>query len=264
MANPQTEHGYTRIANEVLEALARTRIPGEARQVLDFIIRKTYGFHKKQDLISVSQIAKATGLDPRAVVRAKNRLRSMRIITTDKIVRGKVGKMGMNKNHEQWGTPDKNGNKPLTKLSEVPLTKLSYTKDNIKERKIKSAPTAAEAALNDIYLNQKINVYQIINRFKKELRGRGVTMLGPDYRIPDEVIIETCEGFKKTSVERPYPWFLKVLRQELEIWWVGRQDQAHEALKAEPVAVRGGDIQAVREIIEAMMARTKSAEAVGV
>ena len=47
MANPQKENGYTSIANDIVEALAGIRIPGEARQCLDVILRKTYGWNKK-------------------------------------------------------------------------------------------------------------------------------------------------------------------------------------------------------------------------
>jgi phage replication O-like protein O len=49
--SPQKEHGYTPIANEIYDAFVRTRISGEARQVLDCIIRKTYGYNKKEDKI---------------------------------------------------------------------------------------------------------------------------------------------------------------------------------------------------------------------
>lgn len=48
MANPQCENGFTKIANELMEALAKIRIPGEARQVLDVIFRQTYGWNKKR------------------------------------------------------------------------------------------------------------------------------------------------------------------------------------------------------------------------
>lgn len=50
------------IANEILEALAKTRLwPNETR-VLLFIIRKTYGWHKKTDWIALSQIEAGTGI----------------------------------------------------------------------------------------------------------------------------------------------------------------------------------------------------------
>ena len=81
MANPQTENGYTRIANESLENLALTRIPGQARQVLDFIIRKTYGWGKKTDKISLSQFVKGTGLSKVAVSKGIKKLTEMNLIT---------------------------------------------------------------------------------------------------------------------------------------------------------------------------------------
>ncbi len=80
MANPQLENGYTQIADELVEAWARTRIPGEARQVYDVILRKTYGFNKKADCISLSQFSLATGLKKPHVCRALNVLRSMNLI----------------------------------------------------------------------------------------------------------------------------------------------------------------------------------------
>ena len=46
MANPQKENGYIMIANEIMEALAKYRIPGEQRQCLDVILRKTYGYDR--------------------------------------------------------------------------------------------------------------------------------------------------------------------------------------------------------------------------
>ncbi len=62
MASPQAENGYTKISNEIMEQLSMIRIPGEARQVLDTILRKTYGWSKKSDSISLSQFMKMTGL----------------------------------------------------------------------------------------------------------------------------------------------------------------------------------------------------------
>ena len=62
MASPQKENGFTPIANELLDALARTRIPGEARQLLDVIIRQTYGWQRKTVQISYKRFSELTGL----------------------------------------------------------------------------------------------------------------------------------------------------------------------------------------------------------
>ena len=80
MASPQKENGYTAISNELLDALSRIRIPGESRQVLDVIIRKTYGFNKKYDCISNSQFVKYTGIKKQHVSRAVAKLKNMNII----------------------------------------------------------------------------------------------------------------------------------------------------------------------------------------
>lgn len=81
MANPQKENGYVPIANEIYDALCHIRIAGEARQVLDVIIRKTYGFQKKKDCIALSQYSLATGLSKIAVRKSINKLICMNIIT---------------------------------------------------------------------------------------------------------------------------------------------------------------------------------------
>ncbi len=62
------------LANDIVEALARIRLSGEEMQCLWVIIRKTYGWHKKEDKISLSQFSNMTGLKRPAAVRALNHL----------------------------------------------------------------------------------------------------------------------------------------------------------------------------------------------
>lgn len=100
MASPQIENGYIKIANELMEAFARYRIPGEQRQVLDVIIRKTYGFGKKWDSISNSQFAKATGLKKPSVSRAIRELLAKNVIS--KNANRYIPSYRLNKNYEDW------------------------------------------------------------------------------------------------------------------------------------------------------------------
>ena len=62
MASPQKENGYTAISNEIMEALAKYRIPGQEIQLIWVLLRKTWGWNKKSDYISLSQWAKLTGI----------------------------------------------------------------------------------------------------------------------------------------------------------------------------------------------------------
>jgi phage replication O-like protein O len=100
MASPQKENGYTAIANQIMDKLCMTRIPGEARQVLDFIIRKTYGFNKTEDAIALSQFVNGTGLKKTTVIKALSKLRDMNIIT--QMGYKVANKYSFNKDFDKW------------------------------------------------------------------------------------------------------------------------------------------------------------------
>lgn len=102
MANPQKENGYTAIANELFEAIIAFRIPGEIRQVFDAILRKTYGYNKKEDAIANSQLVLLTGMKRQNVSRSLIRLVENKLVikTDDKTGNGNILKI--NKDYSQW------------------------------------------------------------------------------------------------------------------------------------------------------------------
>lgn len=79
---PQLENGYTPIANEILEKLSKINLTAYQYRVLFYIFRKTYGYHKKEDWISISQIVEATGLKQSHVSRTKKELVNKNILYT--------------------------------------------------------------------------------------------------------------------------------------------------------------------------------------
>jgi phage replication O-like protein O len=102
MASPQVENGYTRIANELLEALAKFRLSGNEYQVVLAIIRKTYGFGKKSDTISMGQISEVTGLKRQNVNRALKSLSSKLITGVIKTDYMGINNISINKDYSQW------------------------------------------------------------------------------------------------------------------------------------------------------------------
>jgi len=149
MASPQKEHGFTQIANELLEALCRTRIAGEARQVLDTVIRQTYGYGRTEDLLALSQICDATGLPKIAACKAIAKLKKMRlIVVTQKGNKFAPNTFRINKDWETWEVLPKKetsrvvaekGNKLLpkkrnTKESSIYLSDTNKPGGNSKER----------------------------------------------------------------------------------------------------------------------------------
>lgn len=83
MANPQLEDGYIKIATKIMQALIKTRIPGEARQVLDCILSKSYGKQRKRADITNSVFAATTGVSRPHVTRALKVLFDMNIIVLE-------------------------------------------------------------------------------------------------------------------------------------------------------------------------------------
>jgi len=65
MASPQKEEGYVPIANELVEQFAKINLSPYEWRTLWVLWRKTWGWQKKRDKISISQFQKLTGLDRR-------------------------------------------------------------------------------------------------------------------------------------------------------------------------------------------------------
>jgi len=102
MASPQTENGYTRIANELLEQLCKIRINGEARQMLDAIFRKTYGYQKREAPIPTLEFQLLTGLPPYAIHKARAKLISLNLITVTQKGYSQVLTYSIQKDYEKW------------------------------------------------------------------------------------------------------------------------------------------------------------------
>ena len=168
--SPQAENGHTDIANELIEAMAKIRISGEAMQVLLYIIRKTYGWHKKEDKISLSQFTIATGLKRAIVCRALNKLKSMNLISLKKET-GSVTTYCFNKHYNTWKPVPKK--RPVSKMiigspkkdnKSVPKkrhTKETSTKENITKETI--------AQFNEFWsiYPRKVNKAQALKEFLK-------------------------------------------------------------------------------------------------
>lgn len=106
MASPQCENGFTRIANELLDALCCCCPGGSQGQVFLAILRKTYGWQKKIDNISISQIQKMTRLSRRSVIYAVQNLEAKRmIIVKRKKGRGHINEpngISIQKKYDSW------------------------------------------------------------------------------------------------------------------------------------------------------------------
>lgn len=80
MANPQIEHGYTKIANKIMDALCKNDISGSEFMIILAVMRRTYGWSKKEDQISLTEFQKLTCMNKKRIIRAIKNLVSRRIL----------------------------------------------------------------------------------------------------------------------------------------------------------------------------------------
>jgi phage replication O-like protein O len=125
MKNSQTEHGYTRIANELLDEIIKFDFSKRECKVLFAIIRKTYGYNKIEDDLGLSQLAIMTGIKKPHISTTISDLVNINVIYRNE---GKFAHLlGINQNYSEWGGRGyQNSNPTVTKT----VTPTSYQNSN--------------------------------------------------------------------------------------------------------------------------------------
>lgn len=101
MADVQPENGFTRIAHEILENMAKIKLSPTQYRLIFVIWRYTYGFKRKEHDLSLNFLTDATGCDRRQIQRDLKRLEDRNIIFQD-IKNGSYRKISFNKNYNEW------------------------------------------------------------------------------------------------------------------------------------------------------------------
>lgn len=107
MANPQKENGYTPIANELIEKLAgASSLSARELRVMLVIMRKTWGWKKKKDRISLGQIKELTGIAQQHVSSILTSLSKRGYVIRHIPASGRgVRTYEIGKNYEIWDIP---------------------------------------------------------------------------------------------------------------------------------------------------------------
>lgn len=109
------DDGFTRIANELLEAVMRAGLSQHQLLVFMAVMRKTYGFNKKSDWVSNEQLSELTGILPHKCSAAKSVLVKRGILTQT----GRV--IGINKTVSEWSSLPVKGTEKKSYLKKVTL-----------------------------------------------------------------------------------------------------------------------------------------------
>lgn len=161
-----TEDGYTRLANELYEELIGANLTRNQAKVAHAICRKTYGFNKKLDRISDSQISELTRLPRQKVNKAKNELIAMRVLVRE------GSQIGPNKALSDWLIPECHQNsdfvtnsvtKSVTKSVTGLSPKQGHTKDTIQKTINTDPPKAPKGEFSEEVISQAKQVLEYYN-----------------------------------------------------------------------------------------------------
>ncbi|MES4614029.1 replication protein [Ewingella sp. CoE-038-23] len=140
------DDGFTRVANELLDAVLASGLTEIQLHIVVAVWRKTYGWNKKMDWISNEEFERMTTKDRTKCSTAKNQLIRMQVLTQ----RGRH--VGMNKNISDWKTKVNGFGKTFTESVKKSFTESvkgslpnqSNTKDTIQKTERQDPPKAPE------------------------------------------------------------------------------------------------------------------------
>lgn len=174
------EDGFTRIANELLEAVMLAGLSQHQLLVFMAVMRKTYGFNKKADWVSNDQLSVMTGILPHKCSAAKSALVKCGVLTQS----GRT--VSINKAVSEWSKLPKSGKKNKVYLKEV----------NLPESGKKSLPKSG----NDNYPN-RVNTKDTITKDNKDninnppKSPRSVSFDASVVQLPDWISSETWSSW---------------------------------------------------------------------
>ncbi|WP_347710580.1 replication protein [Erwinia sp. INIA01] len=158
-----TDDGYTRLANMLLEEYAGADLTKRQFKVLLAVLRLTYGWNKTMDRISDSQISEIARLPVKRCNEAKLQLVEMNIL----IQQGR--QFGPNKNVSEWRIPQneglslKSGEKLSLKLGDGYPSKQGDTKDIIPKTIKTDPPKAPKGEFSEEVISQAKQVLEYYN-----------------------------------------------------------------------------------------------------
>lgn len=140
--------GFTRIANQLLDALVAANLTKHQFKVALAVIRKTDGFNQPYDWISNGQLAALTGLPETRVSTAKNQLLTMGVLAR------KGRQIGINKVLSKWKCKlprfvevfPETGKGRFPELGKGASPKQGNTKDTIQKTKIENTSVVPATA----------------------------------------------------------------------------------------------------------------------
>lgn len=204
MANVQIENGYTKIANELFEELAKIKLSPTQYRLLFVIWRYTYGFNRKEHDMSLSFLSKATGCDLRQIQRELTNLQERKLIFQE-IKPGSTRKIAFNKNHDDWVGKTAVGE--ITIGKSIKGTIGENDKKEINKKILKENNNQSEKLNPYLVYEQHFGIHSpmMIENFRYWIENS-------QFQEPEAIICETIRRAKLQSPKNPAAYVESILK----------------------------------------------------
>jgi phage replication O-like protein O len=132
------EKGYTKIDDDILENMARTKLNGTQFRIILLVWRCTYGWQKKEHEMSLGYLSKAAGIHKQQVKKEIDKLiKEGILIVTQESTYTKPRTIGFNKKYIQstnTTTVSKSTDPTVSKLTDPTVSELAYQNKDINKQ----------------------------------------------------------------------------------------------------------------------------------
>ncbi len=244
MKSVQLENGYTRLANELLEAITISRFNATQLKIILCVIRRTYGFQKKESELSITFISRATGISKRYVAQEINHLISSKILIVSKEYTMKSSRrLKLNKNYIEWETyrgivPQVSNSSTDEELFHSPVEvdfhrpieadfHQKRKKETYKEMAI-DLPSSS-ASTRKPYEDYFVKVWEAYHNKKGKNKVTSKQKLKLYNEVPEEQMLRAIEKYKKETKETESRYIMHG-----STWFNGGYEDYIEPVKAPP------------------------------
>ena len=232
----QVEEGnYARIHNGILEALSKGGFTAGEYACLLVLLRQTYGWGKKDDSISYGQLADATGLTRRSVIRSMQSLEKKNVVLRVKSSNHSAQTWRFNKYAERWRSDVGVTPKLVTHVSppgDVDVTPTSDARVTHKRKERQTTTTTRD----DGGFRTAIKAYEQNVGLLTPMLAEQISSLMEDY--PTEWFVEAV-GIAVEREARNLSYIKGILRR-----W-RREGKSDSAKKSKQPTVVGIDLKGV-------------------
>ena len=210
MASPQIENGYTKIANELLEAMCRLYLSGNQWKVLHAIIRKTYGWNKKTDWITATQIAEMTGMHAPHVSSA------LRVLAERTVILRAGRLIAVQKDYEQWQMDSACNHPKVTRTSnkkklQEPVRKRTRTSNKTVQEPVRTKDKRHSTKERVNGKSEAVRIFRgVMHQYPNATQQKAI-----DSKVSKLSLWEHClkawamKGYNPRNVEGVLDWYKK-------------------------------------------------------